>query len=482
MTIEPNLMSIITSKINLTEFITYFDNIFDLFSITITCKDIYAILTNRKYLHLLATNNLNKLTNLHLDLSIEKFKINILKQLGLVLSGSTMLYSICGNNWGFHDNSIAEYENVFTENQLLEMKNSPNFNSLPDDYDLYIDPESIDLLPNNFNLIEYLKTQNIHLNYSFPECDEDIHYLIIHIRNFADFQLTKVMLSEITGMDVNADDQIHYQYNIEFLSKIFNSMFRHRKSILKTYSQLHDVNNEYYIKINVMKLFCKHPNTKMKHKMQLIFNNEVKSSFTNYDFKFLQSYLNPNDQSLDNNSSINFNNSLISIIHRNTNNISLPYKHISSSINPEKAVTCPSSINVHLAINMYSKKKVVQENIADIITTSMIRCLKYSSRGFNCMNNHKNYNTINLPNWYLTYSNVVTAYQKSNIRYFLKQVILLNEEKATATVYSIYKYGVFLFNNTILDYSYDNAHESLIEDHHQRLMAHLNDGVNDGEF
>ena len=49
----------------------------------------------KRYLHLIVSNNLDKLTNHHLNLSLHSFRVKILKQLGLVLSGSTMLYCIC---------------------------------------------------------------------------------------------------------------------------------------------------------------------------------------------------------------------------------------------------------------------------------------------------------------------------------------------------------------------------------------------------
>lgn len=99
------------------------------------------------------------------------------------------------------------------------------------------------------------------------------------------------MLHEITGKEIDQMDYVHYEYTIEFLAKIFDCMYRHRNAILDTYSELHDVNNQYYLKINVMKLICKNSLTGRAHKMQIIFNNEVQSLFTNYDFKFLQSFL-----------------------------------------------------------------------------------------------------------------------------------------------------------------------------------------------
>lgn len=250
-------------------------------------------------------------------------------------------------------------------------------------------------------------------------------------------------------------DDFQYEYSTEFLKKIFNSMYRHRNAILNTYSELQEVNNEYYIKINVMKLICKNPKTGCLHKMQIIFNNEVESLFTNYDFKFLKSYLNPSDDTFLSNSFINFNHSLHSILHRNQNNYNQPYKHISASINPHKSIICQSKINVLMSINVFpsSKKRSIQENIVDIIITSIIRCLKYTSRGFNYMNKITNYDGINLPNWYISYVNAYSATQKNNIKYFLKQIIFAYEQPATASAFYIYKYGVKLYKQTILNYS-----------------------------
>lgn len=455
--LEPNLFCLITSYINLTEFIECFDNIYDLFSITMTCKSIYKILTAKKYLHLIVSNNLEKLTKDQLNLSLKSFKEDILRKLGLVLSGSTMLYSICSNKWGFHNNSLEKYENIFTKDNLNSLYNlSSNKLRQPDDYDLYIDPSvtttnKIDM----FEITNYLESYNIYLNYDFPDADEDIHYLITHIRNLKDKELTAKVLYEITGKNIDPMDNMEYEYSITFLKKIFNSMYRHKNAILNTYSELHDVNNQYYIKINVMRLICKNPLTGQCYKMQIIFNNEVQSLFTNYDFKFLRSYLNPSDNELSNNSFINFNQSLFSILHRNQNNKSRPYKHISSSINPDISIICQSKIKILMSTNVSpsSRKRTVQENIVEIIVTSIIRCLKYSSRGFNCMNKIKCYDGVNLPNWYICYVNAYSTTQKNNIKYFLKQIINAYEQPATASVFYIYKYGVKLYKNTILNFT-----------------------------
>ena len=148
-----------------------------------------------------------------------------------------------------------------------------------------------------------------------------------------------------------------------------------------------------------------------------------------------------------------------------------------------EGVICYASINVLLSTNIYPRIKTVQDNVADIIVTSLIRCLKYSSRGFNCLNNITNYYGINLKNWYLTYNNAVSSVQRSDIRYLLKKIILLNEDKATATVFYIYKYGVSLYNNTILNFSHHIALESLKQSENNRILNNIYEGENnDSDF
>ena len=262
---EPSLLVLIEHNICVEEILSYFDSIFDYKSLILSNKIImYYINRNKRLLRQISEGNLNILMKNQINLSYDNFKRTFLLPYGLVLSGSTMLYSICGKNWGFHKTSdnnslIPSYENVFTETQL-KFVNDYNINKSPDDYDLYINTSKEFVIPrelisNDFSITNELENNfQFYLDYSIDAVDDQIHFLIVHIQNLTDIELSKLMLSNICGKKINDIGDIIIYKNMSNLKRIFDVMYNYRFEIMNTYSILHDVNNEYYNKINIMRL------------------------------------------------------------------------------------------------------------------------------------------------------------------------------------------------------------------------------------
>jgi hypothetical protein len=459
LSVESDLTTLIERNICVFEILSYFDSIFDYKSLILTNKSImYLINKNKRLIRLISEGNLNLLINHQLNLSYIDFKNKFLLPFGLVLSGSTMLYSICGKNWGFHktnnnSNLVPLYENVFSEEQIKFIHDN-NINKTPDDYDLYINTSEELTIPtrhlicNNFSITDELeKNFQFHLDYTFPSAEEQIHYLIAHIQNLRDIGLCKIMLSTICGETVNDIGNIRIFKTISTLKRIFDVMYNYRYEILSSYSLLHDVNNQYYNKINIMRLYHYSKYYKKKVKLQIIFNNEYETKFNNYDFKFLKTYLDPVTENL--NGGINYNDSLKSILSRNDINKMDPYKHVSSTINPDKQILCRSKFPVLLATNYDYNKTTFVASLIEMVKSGLIRSLKYSSRGFNCMHGLKEYNFINLPNLYLNMKTSFHVNQTTKFNSYLYYLVKVEDRVIFQSVWMIYDIGISLYNTTI---------------------------------
>jgi hypothetical protein len=291
-------MSLIEQKIIhhdfcLYEIISYLDSIFDYKTLLIVNKNVREtiLIKNKMYLRLISEGNLGFLTKSQLNLSFYNFKSQFLLSYGFVLSGSTMLYSIVGKNWGFHK-SDNNNDNVFSSGQIDFIHNQ-GINKEPDDYDLYINT-STELTKSYYDLIlkgnvgrdiidSFSITDNlekifhINLDYKFPDAGDDIHYLMVHIQNLNDINLRFAMLSKICKKHITDITDVTVESNIGYLKRIFDVMYNYRFDILKTYSDLHDVNNAYYNKINVMRLKYYNNDLRKKIKLQVIFNKEYES-------------------------------------------------------------------------------------------------------------------------------------------------------------------------------------------------------------
>lgn len=463
--IEPSLRSMIEHDFIFMEILSYFDCIYDFKLLLLTSKtNLNLLLENKRFIRVICEGNLNRLMTNQLNMSYKDFKMKLLSPFQLVLSGSTMLYSICGEKWGFYstnkpdENLLPDYENTFSDEQLKFVRDN-NIHMEPDDYDLYINtsPDLVDYyysldakLPRTlidaFSITKELKKMNIFIDYKFPP-EEDIHYLIVHIQNLQDKQLSLKMLSTICKVNLSDVYDVTDDNSMEFLEQIFDVMYNYRFELLSTYSDLQDINNEYYNKINVMRLYYNNEITNKKIKLQIIFNNEFETKFNNYDFKFLKTYLDPTTEKL--NGGINYNGSLKAILCRNNDNNLLPYKHFSSKINPGKQITCSSRFPVVFSTNYVNRKCIFTSKMSNILLICLMRCLKYSSRGFNCMNGLIEYANHNLPNMYLNIQSSSSKFQKLKFEGLLKDLIILEDNKVFTSLWIIHRFSIKLYTKTI---------------------------------
>ena len=95
----------------------YFDNIYDLLTLFLINKSMKVHLEKMFYplLQTIIENNLKIIINDKLNLTYTDFKIGILNKLGLVLSGSTMLLSICGNKWAHNNNTFNIFDKMIKQ-------------------------------------------------------------------------------------------------------------------------------------------------------------------------------------------------------------------------------------------------------------------------------------------------------------------------------------------------------------------------------
>jgi hypothetical protein len=196
-------------------------------------------------------------------------------------------------------------------------------------------------------------------------------------------------------------------------NQFFNILYSYRYILLKFESELHILgsyelfgqfpvlkvrqernqsNNESITQSNNESIIENHSHTHdslrrgNQAKIQIIFNTNHKIEFDNYDFEFLKSYI-QFDKTI-NNITILFNNSLKSIIKRNINNISKIYRDSSAFYSTHRfnILCCLSSFPILYVMKDKYKKKHFIKTLAFYIAKSIYRKMKYSSRGFNCLN------------------------------------------------------------------------------------------------
>ena len=156
----------------------YFSNIYDLLSLFYVNKTVLKHFNLMFYplLETIIKNNLGHILTRKLNISYIDFEYNILKKLGLVLSGSSMLLAICGKNWAHNNNNFNDTNNkmmkkqnvlinrrVYFSTQTLRKRHNLNFN-------LYV---KTPINNSVHSLSEILMNHSIEYNYTFPN-DMDI--------------------------------------------------------------------------------------------------------------------------------------------------------------------------------------------------------------------------------------------------------------------------------------------------------------------
>jgi hypothetical protein len=180
--------------------------------------------------------------------------------------------------------------------------------------------------------------------------------------------------------------------------------------------------------------------------VQIILNNNYSIQFDNYDFQFLKSYYtvtsyNKNEM----NCQVYYNNSLKSIIMINENNKQQPYIHCTSYYYPNQSIVCNNQI-CSIKFSIFQSSINSYRYIAiSYIRKAILRCMKYSSRGFNCFDLYfqNNYETI----WYIYH-----FYLKNELRYNtgltqISQLIFKHARLAIYDCFYVMKYDIILNND-----------------------------------
>ena len=369
----------------------YFDSVYDLVRL-ITLNNTTLELKN-KFSKLLTEcimkRNLSILFEKHLKMSFDKFIKNIIQKFGLVLSGSSILWSICGQFWGRQKNLGIKYtdgyENFDSHKDIIT--------SFPNDFDLYIntDKDSTNNFKKNFNFLKEMSKMGFKLlcstnNKELKRFLRSLQNLVSKVIGSDFFNMIKIpplfyiFLKELRSIEVDKINQ-----NIE---KCYNILFKYRIIII---SFLKQCNCQFDYDLFGIFRFTKKINIgggKFSYtNVQIILNDDFSNGFNNFDFQFLKSYLvashNTNYQFI-------FNNSLSSILSINQNNQTKPYIHGTANRSPKKSHICFNEIcNIKYSINTsYRSLKYYKRYAIKYMTDAIIRQLKYSSRGFNCLSKY----------------------------------------------------------------------------------------------
>ena len=419
---------VINEKYLLINICMYLDSIYDLIVLLSLNNESYQLSSNTFPTLLKETiicNNLKRLISNTVDITYDNFIDTFFNKLNLVLSGSSILWCICGPKWGFNRNSTIKYENLFENNDTND-----NYFAYPDDFDFYINCDTDSCFNNDeciniqiIDLMGLLKSINFYIDvseygYQTKEIWKSCKNIFIIINGLIKETNNSIYILQYKPLLINFLNELakimkHQDiFTWNDCNQFFNILYSYRYILLKFESELKIVGSyEIFGQFPVLKVkqekeilkksinqsvieddlddsvTCDSLRRRNPAKIQIIFNTNHKIRFDNYDFDFLKSYVQFDKKS--NNMTILFNNSLKSIIKRNENNISNIYRDNSAFYynDPSQILCCLSSFPILYFIkDNYFRKKNYIEIVAFYIAKSVYRKMKYSSRGFNCLN------------------------------------------------------------------------------------------------
>ena len=165
------------------EIVCYLSSIYDLYSLSLTCKELYYNLrensNDRDLLRSIINTNLLNIFKIDFHLmNYDKFE-SFCRKVGLVLSGSVMLKAITGYQWAFEDSYIQ------------------NNNLLVNDLDTYIDHNynPYDFNPDLNLLSDYVRNHN--LLYSNKNCVGKCTNIFMFIKKVTFGDIRKFLYNEI---------------------------------------------------------------------------------------------------------------------------------------------------------------------------------------------------------------------------------------------------------------------------------------------
>jgi len=387
----------------------YLNSIYDLVKIiTLNKQTIDLKKTFKKCLtEYIMKPNLSTLLKEMLYISFDDFTNCLLKKYGLVLSGSTILWSICGPYWA-HNNKLYNSNDGFTnfESHHDDLKRYPN------DFDLYINTSIIPDYNENIDFIKEMKKLGfILVTNNFIEVNKFLVKLLKSMTYIEESQFIKTIttpiifdtfINEFKSLQLyNTNDLVDIIDGLDIskkkINKCYNFIFKYRILIIHILTYL-CCDFDYKIfgifrfikkkQLTLNKFYCAN--------IQIMLNDNYLIKFENYDFQFLKSYL---IMGHNNNYEFQFNNSLKSIIMINSNNKKEPYIDTSAYYSPNNSHICLNNkCNIKYTIEEFDFDNY-RTNAITIMKNAIIRQLKYSARGFNCLNTY--FQTNNNEIWFI---------------------------------------------------------------------------------
>ena len=371
----------------------YLNSIYDLVKIITLNKQ--TIDLNKSFITILIKYimkpNLSTLFKEKLNFSFDDFTKTLLKKYGLVLSGSTILWSICGPYWA-HNNKLYNSNDGYASFE----SHQDDLKSYPNDFDLYINTSIIPDYNENIDFIKEMKNLGfILITNNYFEVNNFLIKLLKSMTYIMESQFIKqkttpiildTFISELKSLPLYNRNEVDITTKTNEIKKCYNFIFKYRILIIHILTYLCcDFNYKYY---GIFRFIKKIAITKKKYfctNIQIILNDNYSIEFENYDFQFLKSYL---IMKHNNNYEFKFNNSLKSIIMINSNNKKEPYIDTTAYYSPNNSHICLNNkCNIKYSIEQ-SDFNNYRTTVITIMKNAIIRQLKYSARGFNCLDTY----------------------------------------------------------------------------------------------
>jgi len=428
----------------------YLNSIYDLVKIIILNKQTLQLQKEFKNIltQYIIKPNLCTLLKEKLNVSIDDFTKNLLQKYGLVLSGSTILWCICGPFWA-HNNKIYNSNDGFTNFE----SHQDDLKSYPNDFDLYINTSIIPDYNENIDFISEMKNKGfILISNNYIEVKTFLKKLLHFMTNVITSELIKqnnipmifyIFFNELKSLPLSENIIL----TTKETNKWYNLIYKYRILIIHILTLLKcDFDYKFFgifrfvkkIAITKKKYFCTN--------IQIILNDSYSVKFNNYDFQFLKSFL---IMEHNNCYKFQFNNSLKSIIMINSNNKKEPYIHTSSYYLPNKSHICLNDkCNIKYTIKASDFNKYREKVIKNMIH-AITRQLKYSARGFNCLDLY--FQTNNNEIWFIYdfYLNTIPLKRIECGKQILYKLIseCTNTQIAIKDVYIMEKYNITLIKD-----------------------------------
>ena len=443
------VLSILDNIGIISEISKYFNSIYDLVSFFHLNKIIhnYFNILFFPLLQSLIKLNLKVIINDKLSILFDDFENLLMKKLGLILSGSAMLYAICGKNWAFHKSNFINHNQILTNQKINKSIYKKHKCKKLFNLNLFVNTSFIQ--QKNYKLSEILQKLNIEYDYEFPRDNKIVFFITKTYK-----KLLRSIPIHLLNIQNKKNETFYNLLNTEYLiiiDEFMTDINRNKMKLVKNFfdfifmwlPELEEFNEIFYKQFDVkplcpdfirkkdgflvLKLYKYNENGNIFY-LNISMDMNWKSKINKMDFEFLKLYWNP----LDNLKTVYFNNSLYSILCKNYNNYNKIYVHHSAYWNESNIIELNFNNPIILSFKpKFNSIEMYSEVFTLYMWQSYCRKLKYFLRGFYCLPNVTKKDTFYLKklcniiindkliDYYSSYNNVESnQYLKDCFNYF----------------------------------------------------------------